>query len=99
MSSILLALIMRDFKTASTTALLLGLGERLEEWTRRKTMANLTESLAVNVDTVWIEKDGIELEVPFGSLTEKDTVIVMSRFCNSRRRRGHGGEGMVNQVS
>ena len=34
-------------------------------------MANLTESLAVNVDTVWIEKDGIELEVPFGSLTEK----------------------------
>lgn len=30
MSSILLALIMRDFKTASTTALLLGLGERLE---------------------------------------------------------------------
>lgn len=28
MSSILLALIMRDFKTASTTALLLGLGEQ-----------------------------------------------------------------------
>ena len=40
MSSILLALIMRDFKTASTTALSARLGERLEEWTRRKTMAN-----------------------------------------------------------
>lgn len=99
MSSILLALIMRDFKTASTTALLLGLGERLEEWTRRKTMANLTESLAVNVDTVWIEKDGIELEVPFGSLTEKDTVIVRAGSAIPVDGEVIGGEGMVNQVS
>ena len=63
MSSILLALLMRDLKTAATTALLLGLGEKHEEYTRRKTMENLTESLAVNVDTVCVLVDGTELEI------------------------------------
>lgn len=99
MSSILLALLMRDFKTASTTALLLGLGEELEEWTRRKTMSNLTESLAVNVDTVWILKDGVELEIPFSTLTDQDTVVVRAGSSIPVDGEVIGGEGMVNQVS
>ncbi len=58
LSAIAASLLMRDFKTASTLVLLLGFGEKLEEWTRRKTMTNLTRSLAMNIDTVWIVKDG-----------------------------------------
>lgn len=56
MSAVIISLAMRDFKTATTLALLLGLGEKLEEWTRRKTVTNLTRSLALNIDTVWIKK-------------------------------------------
>lgn len=99
MSSILLALLMRDFKTAATTALLLGLGEEMEEWTRRKTMVNLTESLALNIDTAWILKDGVEIEVPFSSLTLKDEVVVRAGSFIPVDGKVLGGEGMVNQVS
>lgn len=38
--------IMGDFRTVSMLTLLLGLGETLEDWTRRRSMASLTESLS-----------------------------------------------------
>ena len=76
LSAIAASLLMRDFKTASTLVLLLGFGEKLEEWTRRKTMTNLTRSLAMNIDTVWIVKDGQELEVPLSSVTKEDLLKV-----------------------
>lgn len=99
MSSILLALLMRDLKTAATTALLLGLGEKLEEYTRRKTMENLTESLAVNVDTVWVLVDGTELEVPFSTISTNDTIVVRAGSSIPVDGEVIGGDGMVNQVS
>lgn len=99
LSSVAIALVMRDFKTAATTALLLGLGESLEEWTRRKTMENLTESLAVNVDTVWIRKDGEDFEVPFSSLTKYDILVVRAGSAIAADGEVVGGDGMVNQVS
>lgn len=99
MSSILLALLMRDIKTAATTALLLGVGEKLEEYTRKKTMENLTESLAVNVDTVWVLVDGTEVEVPFSTVTVNDTVVVRAGSSIPVDGEVIGGEGMVNQVS
>lgn len=99
MSAIAIALLMRDFKTAATTALLLGVGEHLEEWTRRKTMANLTESLALNIDTVWIKKDDTEIEVPFSSITEEDIVVVRAGSAIPVDGKVVGGEAMVNQAS
>lgn len=37
------SLLMRDFRTVSMLTLLLGMGETLEQWTRRRSMATLTE--------------------------------------------------------
>jgi Cu2+-exporting ATPase len=99
MSAILLAIFMRDFKTAATTALLLGVGERFEEWTRRKTMVNLTRSLALNIDTVWIAKDGSEMEVPLSSVTCDDIVIVRSGAAIPVDGVIVAGEATINQAS
>ncbi|WP_346745054.1 heavy metal translocating P-type ATPase [uncultured Turicimonas sp.] len=99
LSAIAASLLMRDFKTASTLVLLLGFGEKLEEWTRRKTMTNLTRSLAMNIDTVWIVKDGHELEVPLSSVTKEDLLKVRAGSAIPVDGKVIGGSAMVNQAS
>lgn len=99
LSAIAASLLMRDFKTASTLVLLLGFGEKLEEWTRRKTMTNLTRSLAMNIDTVWIVKDGQELEVPLSSVTKEDLLKVRAGSAIPVDGKVIGGSATVNQAS
>ncbi|WP_289640329.1 heavy metal translocating P-type ATPase [Turicimonas muris] len=99
LSAIAASLLMRDFKTASTLVLLLGFGEKLEEWTRRKTMTNLTRSLAMNIDTVWIVKDGHELEVPLSSVTKEDLLKVRAGSAIPVDGKVIGGSATVNQAS
>lgn len=99
LSAITASLLMRDFKTASTLVLLLGFGEKLEEWTRRKTMTNLTRSLAMNIDTVWIVKDGHELEVPLSSVTKEDLLKVRAGSAIPVDGKVIGGSATVNQAS
>ena len=99
LSAIAASLLMRDFKTASTLVLLLGFGEKLEEWTRRKTMTNLTRSLAMKIDTVWIVKDGHELEVPLSSVTKEDLLKVRAGSAIPVDGKVIGGSATVNQAS
>ena len=69
------SLLRRDFRTVTVLTLLLGLGEALEYWTRRRSMDSLTESLALNVDTVWVLADGVETSVPLSDVREGDLVV------------------------
>ncbi len=99
MSAVIISLAMRDFKTATTLALLLGLGEKLEEWTRRKTVTNLTRSLALNIDTVWIKKGETEIEVPLSSVTKEDIIFVRAGSAIPVDGKIVGGTATVNQAS
>lgn len=99
MSAVIISLVMRDFKTATTLALLLGLGEKLEEWTRRKTVTNLTRSLALNIDTVWIKKGETEIEVPLSSVTKEDIICVRAGSAIPVDGKIVGGTATVNQAS
>lgn len=57
MTAISVSMLSGDFATASSIMFLLGLGEDLEEWTLKKSKQNLTKSLAIQVDKVFV-KDG-----------------------------------------
>lgn len=76
-AAITASLLMRDFRTVSVLTLLLGLGETLEYWTRRRSLDSLTESLTLNVDTVWLlGEDGEEVSVPLGQIQKDDRIVV-----------------------
>ena len=44
----------RDFSTAGAVMFLLEIGELLEEWTRKKSIADLAQSMSLHVDRVWV---------------------------------------------
>ncbi|MFQ9868108.1 MAG: HAD-IC family P-type ATPase [Bilophila wadsworthia] len=70
-----ISLLRRDFKTARLLTLLLGFGEALEAWTRKKSLDTLAQSLALDVDTVWVRREA-EMHVAISELSEDDLVIV-----------------------
>lgn len=93
------SLLRRDFPTVTMLTLLLGLGETLEAWTRRKSLESLSESLALNVDQVWILVDGTEISVPLSQVREGDLVVVRDGGSIPVDGVVEDGEAVVNQAS
>lgn len=99
-SAILASFLTGDFNTASSIIFLTDMGEMLEEWTYKKSVDDLAQSLALNVTQVWkkgvdgsFEKCSIQevqdadlIRVGMGSMIPLDGVVV-------------SGEAMVNQAA
>ena len=66
----------RDFGTAGTVMFLLEIGELLEDWTRKKSVADLAESLSLHVDRVWLKNGNDEVLVSIGQVKPGDLVVV-----------------------
>ena len=66
----------RDFGTAGMVMFLLEVGELLEEWTRKKSVADLARCMSLNVDRVWLRTAQGEVLVPVSQIQPGDTVVV-----------------------
>ena len=66
----------RDFGTASMVMFLLEIGELLEDWTRKKSVADLAESLSLHVDRVWLKTGAGEVLTPIGQVRPGDLAVV-----------------------
>lgn len=94
-----LSLLRRDFRTASLLTVLLGFGDVLAEWTRKKSLESLVERLALDIDTVWVRREGRETTVPLESLRENDLVVARSGAAIAVDGVVVSGEALVNQAS
>ena len=66
----------RDFGTAGAVMFLLEVGELLEEWTRKKSVADLAQCMSLNVDRVWLRTAQGEVLVPISQIHPGDAVVV-----------------------
>ena len=65
-----------DFGTAGSVMFLLELGELLEEWTRKKSVADLAQCMSLNVDRVWLRGPEGERLVPISQVRPGDVAVV-----------------------
>lgn len=98
-SAVGISLIRQDYKTASMIATLIALGDMLEDWTHKKSRESLAESLILHVDTLWVRKDGAEIQVSMKDLEIGDLVVVRSGSVIPVDGEVVEGEAMVNQSS
>ena len=70
------ALLQKDYPTAGAVMYLLGIGDILEEWTHRKSVLNLAQSMSLNVDKVWVLVDDIEVSKPVNEVVAGDKIII-----------------------
>ena len=89
----------RDFGTAGMVMFLLEIGELLEDWTRKKSVADLAESLSLHVDRVWLKTQAGEALVPIGQVKPGDRVLVRAGGVIPLDGVVAEGEVTVNQAS
>ncbi len=93
------AMLQNDFGASSSVMFLLEISEHLEEYTHKKARGALSQSLVLNADTVWIEEDGAEKQVPFAQLRVGSHVIVRRGAVIPADGVVLTGEAAVNQAS
>ena len=89
----------RDFGTAGTVMFLLEIGELLEDWTRKKSVADLAESLSLHVDRVWLKTPDGDVLTPIGQIKPGDRVVVRAGSIIPLDGVVAEGEVAINQAS
>ena len=88
-----------DFGTAGSVMFMLGLGELLEDWTRKKSVSDLAGAMSLNADKVWLKIDGTEILTPVTDIKEGDEIVVRTGNVIPLDGKVVGGEASVNQAS
>lgn len=88
-----------DTTTAGSVMFLLGIGETLEEWTRKKSVGDLARSMALQVSKVWVKSEDQEVLVETSQVQAEDLVVVHMGNIIPFDGVVVSGDGMVNQAS
>lgn len=97
--SIGISLVRGDFATASSVRFLLGLGELLEEWTHKKSISDLAQSMSLNIDRIWLKTPQGDVLTPLSEIQAGDHVRVRLGGLIPLDGVIAEGEVMVNQAS
>ena len=98
-TAVTVSLVRGDFSTAGSVMFMLRLGEILEEWTHKKSVADLAGAMSLNVDKVWLQVGGTEVLTPVSDVQEGDLVVVRTGGMIPLDGKVVSGEAMVNQSS
>ncbi len=98
-SAIAASIAIGDFGTASSIIFLTDLGEVLEEWTYKKSVDDLAQSLALNVTKVWKVENGKTKLTGISQIKEGDLIQVQIGSMIPLDGTVYEGEAMVNQAA
>lgn len=99
-SALLVSILMGDYRTVGMLTMLLAVGESLEVWTRRTSLSSLSESLALNVDSVWkLDGNGMETNVPLARIRPGDLIVIRDGASIPVDGIVEDGHALVNQAA
>lgn len=98
-TAIAVSLLRGDSKTAGSVMFLLGIGEILEDWTHKKSVADLARSMSLDVNKVWTIADGKEVLADVRQIKPGDDIIIHMGNVVPFDGIVVKGEGAVNQAS
>ena len=94
------ALLHKQYKPASSMMFLLSISDALEDYTLQKAKSTLKDSLALNIDTVWVVgEDGEEKQCPAVEIDNGDKIKVHMGDVIPVDGKVIEGEAMVNEAS
>ncbi len=94
------SLLTGDFSTAGSVRFLLGLGDTLDAWTRKRSVDDLAKNMSLHVDRVWLLKEnGQQAEVPLSQIRVGDRIVVHTGHVLPLDGIIEQGDVMINQAS
>ena len=88
-----------DYSTAGSVMFMLRLGEILEEWTHKKSVADLASAMSLRVEKVWLQTGDTEVLTDIGSIRPGDRIVIRTGGLIPLDGKVVEGEAMVNQSS
>lgn len=99
-AAVLAALLTGEFDTAASVVFLTEIGDILEEWTYKKSVDDLAQSLSLNVEKVWkVSEDGSVAQVSLNHMHNSDRFKVTMGNMIPLDGKVVSGEAMVNQAA
>lgn len=98
-SSISACLIQKNYNTAGTVMFLLSVSGLLEDYTRARTRAALTDSLAIKADQVWLAGKDADTLIPMSQLQVDDCIRVRTGSVIPVDGQITEGEAYINEAS
>ena len=98
-TAVTVSMVRGDFPTASSVMFMLRLGEILEDWTHKKSVADLAGAMSLNVDHVWLKTSETEVLVPISDVKAGDRIVARTGNLIPLDGKVVSGEAMVNQAS
>ncbi len=94
------ALLHKQYKPASSMMFLLSISDALEDYTIQKAKSTLKDSLALNIDTVWVVgENGEEKQCPAVDINKGDKIKIHMGDVIPVDGKVIEGDGMVNEAS
>ena len=94
------ALLHKQYKPASSMMFLLSISDALEDYTIQKAKSTLKDSLALNIDTVWVVgENGEEKQCPTVDINKGDKIKIHMGDVIPVDGKVIEGDGMVNEAS
>ena len=88
-----------DYSTAGSVMFMLRLGEILEEWTHKKSVADLASAMSLGVDKVWLQAEDTEVLTDVNAIRPGDRIVIRTGGMIPLDGKVVEGEAMVNQSS
>ena len=98
-TAVTVSMVRGDFATAGSVMFMLRLGEILEEWTHKKSVADLASAMSLRVENVWQQVDGTEVLTKVTDVKPGDRIVIRTGGMIPLDGRVVEGEAMVNQSS
>ena len=98
-TAVTVSMVRGDFATAGSVMFMLRLGEILEEWTHKKSVADLASAMSLRVENVWQQVDGTEVLTKVTDVKPGDRIVIRTGGMIPLDGRVVEGETMVNQSS
>ena len=98
-TAVTVSLVRGDFSTAGSVMFMLRLGELLEDWTHKKSVADLTGAMSLQVDSVWQQVNGTEVLTKVNDIRPGDRIVIRTGGMIPLDGRVAEGEALVNQAS
>ena len=98
-TAVAVSILRGDYNTAGSVMFMLRLGEILEEWTHKKSVADLASAMSLKVDKVWLRAEGTEVLTDVRSVRPGDHIVIRTGGMIPLDGKVVEGEAMVNQSS
>ncbi len=98
-TAVTVSIVRGDYSTAGSVMFMLRLGEILESWTHKKSIADLASVMSLQVDHVWLQVDGTEVLAKVSDVRPGDRIVVRTGSVIPLDGKVLEGEASVNQSS